>query len=410
MNEVINRILDLSKSYEEADFLRDIFGPFRKDAISGNIPVVLFGAGSAGKELYPLFKNHGVNPVCFCDNNPERHGDVCCGIQVISPAELSKLHRDSLIIVTTARHRNDITMQLVARGFISDRILCINEEALTRYYSHICLSYWTYDDFINHRDHLSAAYDLLYDDNSKRFFTSYLSLLTKGSDYRSFCSFIHRFSDTALYNYNVCESYLYFNTDIIDIGKGEVLVDCGAYNGDTAIEFIKACQARNVAYKHIYCFEPEPSMFSELSKSTVAYSNISLNKCGLWTHSTTLSFINTEFEKPGSTRVIRDSGDIHFSDEKIANSEVRVVSIDEQFPNDDVTFIKMDIEGAEIEAIQGAETVIRRCKPKLAISIYHKRNDIFEIPLLIHQITPGYKFYLRQFSNALSETVLFAIP
>lgn len=89
---------------------------------------------------------------------------------------------------------------------------------------------------------------------------------------------------------------------------------------------------------------------------------------------------------------------------------MQVTSIDEHFPDDEITFIKMDIEGAEIEAIRGAENVIRRCKPKLAISVYHKRNDMFEIPLLLHQMYPGYKFYLRQFSKALSETVLFALP
>jgi hypothetical protein len=137
---------------------------------------------------------------------------------------------------------------------------------------------------------------------------------------------------------------------------------------------------------------------------------VSLYNCGLWTHTTTLAFVNTELEKPGSTRIIRDDGDIHFSDEKVANSEVQVIGIDEQFPEENVTFIKMDIEGSEIEALLGAAKLIGRCAPKLAISIYHKRHDIFEIPLLIHRLHPGYKFYLRQLSDSLSETVIFAIP
>ena len=192
MNEVVNRILDLSKSYQEADFLPNIFGRFGSDAISGNVPVVLFGAGSAGKELYPLFRQHGVNPVCFCDNNPERQRELCCGIQVISPDELRRAHRNSLIIITPARHCHEIKMQLIDQGFLSDKVLCINEDALTLYYSHICLSHWTYDDLMIHEDNLLAAYGLMYDDNSKQFLINYLSILTHGSDYSSFCKFMHQ--------------------------------------------------------------------------------------------------------------------------------------------------------------------------------------------------------------------------
>lgn len=256
MNDVIDRILDLSKSYEEADFLHNIFGQFRQDAISGNIPVVLFGAGSAGKELYPLFRLHGVNPVCFCDNDPKRQGELCCGIQVISPDELNKVLRDSLIIVTTARHCHEIKTQLVGQGFLSDRISCINEEALTRYYSHVCLSHWTYDDLMTCKENLLTSYNLMCDDKSRQFFVKYLSIVTGGSDYGTFCEFIDQFADIELRDSNVNESYLYFNTDIINLSDNEILIDCGAYNGDSAIEFVCACAKRNVTYNHIYCFSP----------------------------------------------------------------------------------------------------------------------------------------------------------
>jgi len=410
MNEVINKILDQSISYEEADFLTNIFGMFRQDAISGNIPVVLFGAGSAGKELYPLLKHHGVNPVCFCDNNPKRVGTLCCGMPVISPDELSEAHKDSLIVVMTARYAREIKKQLIDQGIISDRILCIDEGSLTRFYSHISLSHWTVADLKANEKNLQMSYNLLHDEKSKQFFIKYLALLTNGSDYRSFWEFIRHFSETERYSDNPTESYLYFNTNIIDLHDDEILVDCGAYNGDSSVEFIKACQKHNVSYKYIYCFEPEPTLFQELSQNMATYLNTKAINSGLWTHSTTLTFVDTTIERAGATRIIRENGDIHFSDRKIANSKVRVTSIDEEFPNDKITFIKMDIEGAELEAIHGAVNVIGRWAPKLAISVYHKRNDIFEIPLLLHQVYPRYKFYLRQFSKALAETVLYAIP
>lgn len=75
-----------------------------------------------------------------------------------------------------------------------------------------------------------------------------------------------------------------------------------------------------------------------------------------------------------------------------------------------VTFIKMDIEGAEYEALLGAKETIQKNKPKLAISIYHKPEDIISIPKLIKSMVPNYRLYIRHYSNADNETVLYAIP
>lgn len=133
MNEVIKKILGNSKSYREADFLHTIFGRFHQDAISGNMPVVLYGAGSAGKELYPTLKLHGVHPGCFCDNDTSRIGNLYCGIPVISFDELEKVHKDSLIVVTTSNYSQEITKQLLDNGFWADRRLSIDHERLFYY-------------------------------------------------------------------------------------------------------------------------------------------------------------------------------------------------------------------------------------------------------------------------------------
>ena len=73
------------------------------------------------------------------------------------------------------------------------------------------------------------------------------------------------------------------------------------------------------------------------------------------------------------------------------------------------TFIKMDIEGAEYKALKGAERVIRKCHPKLAISVYHKPEDIFDIPSLILEYNSDYRFYLRHYSLTSSETILYVV-
>ena len=70
----------------------------------------------------------------------------------------------------------------------------------------------------------------------------------------------------------------------------------------------------------------------------------------------------------------------------------------------------MDVEGAELESLKGAQKVIKRDKPKLAVCIYHKPEDILTLPLFIKKLVPEYKFYLRSYSNADNEMVLYAIP
>ena len=85
-----------------------------------------------------------------------------------------------------------------------------------------------------------------------------------------------------------------------------------------------------------------------------------------------------------------------------------VVSIDDMVGDDKVTFIKMDIEGAEMEALEGAKQTIERNRPKLAISIYHKEEDLWEIPFYILSKYPWYKIYMRHYTLTTNETVLYA--
>jgi FkbM family methyltransferase len=207
------------------------------------------------------------------------------------------------------------------------------------------------------------------------------------------------------------DGFLQFNNELIYLGDNEVLVDGGAYTGDSTIEFIKACLRKRVTHKKIICFEPDPNIFAKLQENMVPYSNIVLRPFGLWSYSSSIEFVDWNRLNPGSARIFSayDNND-NLPGGALGITEIPTTSIDQEFPNEDITLIKMDIEGAEMEALYGAMKTIKRCRPKLIISAYHKRNDIYEIPLLIHQMVPDYKLYFRHFSNNLGETTLFAIP
>lgn len=188
----------------------------------------------------------------------------------------------------------------------------------------------------------------------------------------------------------------YFDPEIISCRDDEVFVDAGVFNGETSVLFSQYCKQK---YEKIYLFEPNEASRT-LTKENLALEkiqNYELFSCGLWDKKETLFF--------GGDDGIGSFG-VDGVGEKVA---VEVDTLDHMLGDTRVTFIKMDIEGAELNALQGAKNIIEKYRPKLAISIYHKAEDIFELPLYIKSLVPEYKFYLRHYSTHTMETVLYAV-
>lgn len=173
----------------------------------------------------------------------------------------------------------------------------------------------------------------------------------------------------------------------------ETFIDGGCYDGNSSVDFIKWCQLEGVEGT-VYAWEPDPENLEkcrQLFKEN--HMGYELIPKGLWSKSEELRL------KSGQTgSMISDDGEI----------KIEVDSIDHVI-NKHVTFIKMDIEGSEYQALRGARNTIGKYKPKLAISIYHKIEDIWELLWLIHEMNPKYTFFLRHYSFADNETVLYAL-
>lgn len=195
------------------------------------------------------------------------------------------------------------------------------------------------------------------------------------------------------------DTYQYFPDDIkemLDFTDNEVFLDVGCYRLETSIEFKRRCPQ----VKKIYAFEPDPVNYKACleKKAQIGLAEAEILPLGTWSHKDTLFF--TKGGTPNATVV-----------EAETSLSLDVISIDEVIPSSEkVTFIKMDIEGAELESLKGAKKIIQRDKPKLAICIYHKSEDMLEIPLYIAELVPEYKIYIRHHSNTMHETVLYAIP
>ena len=185
--------------------------------------------------------------------------------------------------------------------------------------------------------------------------------------------------------------------DFIQYEEGEVFVDAGVLDLYTSLRFVEECKKRHIENYKIYAFEPDERSYDKCLSIKERYPEIDItlvNK-GLWSSDTTLYFQAT------------GDADAKVSEEGI--DQIAVVSLD-TYIKEKVTFIKMDIEGAELEALKGCQETIKKYRPKLAISVYHKKEDLIEIPEYIMSLVPDYHFYLRHYSSGFTETVLYALP
>jgi len=187
----------------------------------------------------------------------------------------------------------------------------------------------------------------------------------------------------------------YFGFEMLKPVPDEIYVDTGCFNTETIKNFIGFCDSK---YCRIYGIEADSVCYSNI-KSELSSENIEnlvlVNK-GAWDEETILRFNSNQI---GSISTVSDSG----------NTEIHAATIDSIVNGDKVTLIKMDIEGAELEALYGAENTIKSAMPRLAISIYHKPGDIIDILAYINSLVPEYKFYIRQYSYFWGETILYAI-
>ena len=199
---------------------------------------------------------------------------------------------------------------------------------------------------------------------------------------------------------NICDDVrlssegTYFN-DLTKLDLDGAFVDCGSYDGESAALYWKFKKNKC----KVFAFEPDPDNQKKINSQFKAENDFNLIEKGCWSTTTTLSFSSNG----DMTSAFSEDGDI----------QVDVTTIDEVVGNEKTAFIKMDIEGSELEALRGAEKVIKRDMPILAVSAYHRQEDFITlIPYInsIHSNGKRYKLYLRHHGCVSTELVLYGIP
>ncbi len=210
-----------------------------------------------------------------------------------------------------------------------------------------------------HRTELELAYSYLTDEQSKKVFEN---------------TVFYKLTGDIKYLLE-CETEQNEIFDILDFCSVDTFIDLGAYNGDTVLEFV----GKAPDYKCIIAVEPDAKNFRKLTVNTEATENIiRINAAVGETNGKIL------FKMAGGRNSAKSDCGIEIDQMCVDSLEVN-----------GRTYIKFDVEGAEISAIMGAEKTIKNIKPKLNIAAYHKNSDIFSIPILVKSFNQHYHLYMR---------------
>lgn len=239
-------------------------------------------------------------------------------------------------------------------------------------------NFMAYDWVKDNRDRLQQTFNMLEDELSRQSMIAYVNQKIS-ADYK--------------YMTAVKRKHQYFEDGLVELSENEIFLDCGAFDGDSAIAFVDALHRRNIdSYEEIISFEPDVANFQKL-----CHRNLPHHTC----------ICKGVSDKPGTVFFAAEGTSGHVQAD--GGEQIELESIDHYLNGTQVTMIKMDIEGMELSALKGAEQSIRVWHPKLAICIYHKREDLWEIPEYIKGLVPDYKLYIRAYADTTCELVLYAL-
>lgn len=366
---------DLKKFISEQRNLAEEF----VTAVSPEDTIILWGGGIALYWYNKFFQKRGIQPSFIIDKNPNQQGKVLYGMKVVSPAEVLGMQNwdKAKFVVTAPKYRDEIINE-IRQLFGNVKIYSFEAEI---YYTFI-------PDVKQYREYLLENFDTLRD------------MYYEFSDEKSkdtLVAFVKgRISAEQEYFIQAMVPNQYFPKDIIRLSADEVIVEAGSNDGRTLKEMI---DITNGKFKRIYCFEPDRICIEMLKKIiTDSKKPINLVRKGVGASKSEVRFKTDSIM--GGSRVVTDED---------YDYKIDIIPIDDAI-DEKVTMMKMDIEGLEFDALQGAERILREDMPKLAICVYHEKEDIIRIWQYLKSVQPKYKFYLRHHNWGATETVLYAVP
>ena len=332
-------------------------------------PILLYGMGNGADMIIKVLESYDVEYQDTFASDGFVRGHSFHGKRVLSFGEAKEKYGDFVIIITFAVH-DDPTMNFISS--LSD-----NFELYAPTVSVVDGGPFTLEFFMENEDNFRKAYEMLSDEKSK-------------SDYLDILRF--KLSGDVKYLLKTHSEKMKLYEDVLPLSQDEFIIDLGAYDGDTIREFLSVTEGK---YKKIIALEPDEKNFRKLERKTEGLDNLVRLNMGAWNKKETLYFA----KKSGRNSRLEDGG-----------IPVQFNSVD-NIADGEVTFIKMDIEGAELKALDGAKETVAKYKPKLYVCAYHRNEDMFALPFKIKELYEGYKIYFRQHPYIPAwESNFYAIP
>jgi FkbM family methyltransferase len=349
--------------------------------------LVLFGAGNLGRKALAGLRQVGIEPLAFADNNSALWGKKVDELLVLSPAAAAQRYGRKASFVITI-WRGEATDRMVDRRNQLEALGCskiVSFGPLFWKYPDKFLPHYALD--LPHKTTLEAdlirnVFSLWADDGSRR---EYLAQLK----WRILLDFDGLPSPVT--------HDIYFPTDLLTVQADETLIDCGAFDGDTIRVFLKNHAS---VFKQIIGFEPDFINAKKLREYISTLPNNSQDRIIVRQVAVGSRKERVSFDPKGTEASAVGSG------EELIDS----VALDDVLANVKPTYIKMDIEGSELEALTGASSLIARDSPVLAVCAYHKYDHLWKIPWAIHTMSDHYRFFLRPHLVEVWDLVCYAVP
>lgn len=381
LDELLLRGVAATRAWERTAF----------DRLSQGRSIVLMGAGGLGRRTLAGLRRHGVAPLAFADNSPGAQGRAIDGVPVLSPAEAAQQFGERAAFVVTIWGANRPHRYAHSRAQLESLgcdVVCPFPPLLWKH-ADALLPFYLQDlpsRLVEESAGVRRAFDVWEDEASRREYVAQVR-------FRALADFDGLPHPTP--------EPQYFPKDLISWSESEWLVDGGAYDGDT-LRFVT--ERFGGRFARILALEPDPSNFARLEKVAAELppdvrSRVECRQIAVAARRGTL-YINATGTAASATTVRSFADTI----------EVQADTIDSLVNGERPTFIKLDIEGAEIDALSGARRTIESAGPILAVCVYHAQNHLWKIPLLLREWCPNHALFLRPHNEEGWDLVCYAVP
>ncbi|MFA6054908.1 MAG: FkbM family methyltransferase [Thermodesulfovibrionales bacterium] len=357
----------------------------RFDELAGSFgdSIVLFGAGPLGRKTLLGLRSLNIVPLAFADNNPSLWNTSIEGLNVLAPNEAVGKFGNNAVFVVTIYNGSAVRRQLRGMGCK----IALPFAYLFWKYHKIFLPHGGLDlpnSIYAQAEDVKRALSLWADDSSK---IEYLAQLR----WRLLLDF-----DSLPAHLPASETY--FPGDLVSLSDDEIFVDCGAFDGDTIKNFLRR---REASFGKVVAIEPDPANYKKLQEF--------IPKLPAEIRGKVISFQFAVGAIRGKVPFAAD-GTMGSIINKNGNIMIECARLDDIFRDYLPTYVKLDIEGAEPQALIGAKRLIEQNSTVWVVCVYHQQDHLWKIPLYINSLSGDYRIFLRRYAEECWETVCYAIP